>query len=85
MAAPFDPTDWSGHPAEAFAWLDAHVNLESLGVPAGVDRRASAPTLARMEALAALLGSPQLEYGVIHLTGTNGKTSVARIASALLV
>ncbi len=43
------------------------------------------PTLARMEALAALLGSPQLEYPVIHLTGTNGKTSVARIATALLV
>jgi dihydrofolate synthase/folylpolyglutamate synthase len=81
----FDPTDWADHPAEAFAWLDAHVNLESLGVPAGADRRATAPTLARMEALAALLGSPQLEYGVIHLTGTNGKTSVARIASALLV
>ena len=81
----FDPTDWSEHPAEAFAWLDAHVNLESLGVPVGTDRRASAPTLDRMEALAALLGSPQLEYGILHLTGTNGKTSVARIASALLV
>ncbi|MFM8302888.1 MAG: bifunctional folylpolyglutamate synthase/dihydrofolate synthase [Actinomycetota bacterium] len=83
--AAFDPTDWAEHPAEAFAWLDAHVNLESLGVPLGLDRRAVQPTLARMEALAALLGSPQLEYGVIHLTGTNGKTSVARIASALLV
>jgi len=81
----FDPTEWAEHPAEAFAWLDGHVNLESLGVPAGLDRRATQPTLARMEALAALLGSPQLEYGVIHLTGTNGKTSVARIASALLV
>jgi dihydrofolate synthase/folylpolyglutamate synthase len=75
---------WSQRPAEAFAWLDAHVNLESLGVPVGVDRRAAQPTLARMEALAELLGSPQLEYGVMHLTGTNGKTSVARIASALL-
>jgi len=82
---PFDPTDWAEHPAEAFAWLDAHVNLESLGAPPGRDRRASAPTLARMEALARLLGSPQLEYGAIHLTGTNGKTSVARIASALLI
>src|SRR5262249_14178398 len=78
-------TDWADRPAEAFRWLDAHVNLESLGVPAGRDRRTTQPTLARMEALAALLGSPQLEYGVMHLTGTNGKTSVARIASALLV
>lgn len=85
MDSPFDPRDWSERPAEAFAWLDAHVNLESIGVPVGVDRRAAQPTLARMEALAALLGSPQLEYGAMHLTGTNGKTSVARIASALLV
>jgi dihydrofolate synthase/folylpolyglutamate synthase len=76
--------DWADRPAEAFAWLDAHVNLESLGVPAGRSRRATAPTLERMEALAALLGSPQLEYEVLHVTGTNGKTSVARIASALL-
>ena len=68
---------------EALAWLDAHVNLESLGVPAGTSRRAH-PTLERMEELTELLGSPHLEYPVIHLTGTNGKTSVARIATALL-
>lgn len=74
-----------GDAAAARAWLDAHVNLESLGVPAGVDRRATAPTLERMEALATLLGSPQLEYGSILITGTNGKTSVGRLTSALLV
>jgi dihydrofolate synthase/folylpolyglutamate synthase len=73
------------NPGEAFAWLDAHVNLESTGVPVGESRRASHPTLERMEALAALLGSPQLEYPTIHLTGTNGKTSASRIATALLV
>ncbi len=67
------------------AWLDDHVNLESLGVPAGKTRRATRPTLERMAALARLLGSPQLEYPVIHVTGTNGKTSVARLATALLV
>jgi dihydrofolate synthase/folylpolyglutamate synthase len=70
---------------DAFSWLDAHVNLESLGVPAGVSRRAASPTLERMEALVTLLGSPQLEYPVLHLTGTNGKTSVARLARSLLV
>jgi dihydrofolate synthase / folylpolyglutamate synthase len=70
---------------EALAWLDAHINLESIGVPPGVSRRASAPTLERMEALATLLGSPQLEYPVVHLTGTNGKTSTARMVTALLV
>src|SRR5690348_14079987 len=69
---------------DARAWLDAHVNLESIGVPRGTDRRASAPTLARIEALTTLLGSPQRSYPVIHLTGTNGKTSVARMTAALL-
>ena len=73
------------NPAEAIAWLDAHVNLESIGAPVGTDRRATSPTLDRMRALTDLLGSPQLEYPVIHLTGTNGKTSVVRIAVALLV
>ncbi len=72
-------------PGDALAWLDAHVNLESLGVPVGVDRRATHPTLDRMHELTRLLGSPQVEYPVIHLTGTNGKTSAARIAAALLV
>jgi len=73
-------------PPEALAWLDGHINLETgVGVPSGVDRRRSAPTLARIEALTALLGSPQLEFPTIHLTGTNGKTSTARILTALLV
>ncbi|MFL6243054.1 MAG: tetrahydrofolate synthase, partial [Acidimicrobiia bacterium] len=31
-----------------------------------------------------LLGSPQETYPEIHLTGTNGKTSAARMTSALL-
>jgi len=72
-------------PADTRVWLDAHVNLESLGAPVDVTRRAAHPTLDRMEALAALLGSPQLEYPAIHLTGTNGKTSVTRLAASLLV
>jgi dihydrofolate synthase / folylpolyglutamate synthase len=54
-------------------------------VPAGRDRRANRPTLARMAALAELLGSPQVEYPIVHVTGTNGKTSVARLATELLV
>lgn len=69
---------------DPFAWLDQHVNLESVGLPPGVSRRTATPSLARMEALADLLGSPQREYPILHVTGTNGKTSVARIATALL-
>jgi dihydrofolate synthase / folylpolyglutamate synthase len=70
--------------AEAQAWLDAHVNLESTGLPPGADRRATAPTLKRIEELVRLLGSPEQSYPVIHVTGTNGKTSVARMISTLL-
>ncbi len=71
---------------DAIAWLDSHVNLETgLGIPVGVDRRLNAPTLDRIASLALLLGSPQLEFPSIHLTGTNGKTSTARILTALLV
>jgi dihydrofolate synthase/folylpolyglutamate synthase len=68
---------------DALAWLDAHVNLEMHGAPP--DRRVANPTLERMSALVQLLGSPQLEFDAIHLTGTNGKTSVARMVGDLLV
>ena len=40
--------------------------------------------LARIEALLDLLGSPQRAYPAIHLTGTNGKTSTARMIDSLL-
>jgi dihydrofolate synthase/folylpolyglutamate synthase len=42
------------------------------------------PTLARVRALTEILGDPQRAYPVIHLTGTNGKTSTARMIEALL-
>ena len=70
---------------DARAWLDSHVNLETgVGVPArgGVGRRLLA--VERERPLLELLGSPQTEYPAVHVTGTNGKTSVARILTALL-
>jgi dihydrofolate synthase/folylpolyglutamate synthase len=71
-------------PDDIRGWLDAHINLErGLGRPATV-ARATAPTLSRMEAMLELLGSPQVEYPIVHLTGTNGKTTSARIITALL-
>ncbi len=42
------------------------------------------PSLDRIEALTALLGDPQRAYPVIHITGTNGKTSTARMIDTLL-
>ncbi len=64
----------------ALAYLDAHVNLEQ-----SVSRRAAARRLDRMRDLVAMLGDPQAAYPVIHLTGTNGKGSTARMLTALLV
>lgn len=42
------------------------------------------PSLDRIEAFTELLGDPQRAYSVIHLTGTNGKTSTSRMIDALL-
>ncbi|MEO3800148.1 folylpolyglutamate synthase/dihydrofolate synthase family protein [Nonomuraea sp. B1E8] len=42
------------------------------------------PTLDRIAALLDVLGSPQRAYPVMHIAGTNGKTSTARLAEALL-
>jgi dihydrofolate synthase / folylpolyglutamate synthase len=42
------------------------------------------PSLERIAALATLLGDPQRACPVIHLTGTNGKTSTARMTETLL-
>jgi dihydrofolate synthase / folylpolyglutamate synthase len=42
------------------------------------------PSLTRIAALVDLLGMPQRGYPVLHIAGTNGKTSVARMLDALL-
>ncbi|MDN4483760.1 bifunctional folylpolyglutamate synthase/dihydrofolate synthase [Demequina lignilytica] len=42
------------------------------------------PTLDRVRDACDLLGSPQHAYKVVHLTGTNGKTSTARMTEALV-
>lgn len=42
------------------------------------------PTLERMVALLDLLGNPQRAYPVIHVAGTNGKGSTARMIEELL-
>ncbi|MGC4174733.1 bifunctional folylpolyglutamate synthase/dihydrofolate synthase [Demequina sp.] len=42
------------------------------------------PTLDRVREACALLGDPQQAYRVIHITGTNGKTSTARMCEALV-
>jgi dihydrofolate synthase/folylpolyglutamate synthase len=64
----------------ALAYLAGHVNLERDVAP-----RAAARRLDRVRRLLELMGDPQHSCPVIHITGTNGKGSVARMVTALLV
>lgn len=69
---------------EALRWLDSRISLEStVAAVAGPGRRRP-PRLDRMAQLMELLADPQHGYPVLHLTGTNGKTSTARILTRLL-
>jgi dihydrofolate synthase/folylpolyglutamate synthase len=42
------------------------------------------PSLDRIAAVAELLGDPQRSFGVVHLSGTNGKSSTTRMVERLL-
>jgi len=42
------------------------------------------PSLDRIQAVMELAGDPQQTFPVIHLTGTNGKTTTARVVESLL-
>jgi len=42
------------------------------------------PTLTRIASVCSFLGDPQRSYPVIHVSGTNGKSSTARMIEALL-
>lgn len=68
---------------EALEWLNGHLNLEALSKPARA--RTRTPNLDGITALTDLMGGPQHQYPVLHLTGTNGKTSTARLLTDLLV
>lgn len=58
---------------QAIAYVDRHIGL---GVDLGLDR---------INDLLDLMGRPQDGYPVIHVAGTNGKTSTSRLATLILV
>jgi dihydrofolate synthase / folylpolyglutamate synthase len=58
---------------EAVAYLDAHIGL------------GGRPGLERMNELMDFMGHPEQGYPIIHVAGTNGKTSTARLATMILV
>ncbi len=67
---------------DAQAYLNAHIDLEkTTGISAG---HVEGLSLDRMRQLVDVLGEPQRDYPVIHITGTNGKGSTARMITALL-
>ena len=71
MSAPaFRPGRWSEEDAERYL-----LGLELFGMRFGLDR---------MRRLLTTLGSPQEQYGSIHVVGTNGKSSTVRMTAALL-
>lgn len=80
-----DPDDW-GSITQAAPTPDEIASL--LQVEHLLDQRwpetKIEPSLTRISALMDLLGSPQLSYPSIHIAGTNGKTSVARMVDALV-
>ncbi len=64
---------------DALAFLDAHINLEvRTGNYEGL-------SLDAMADVVHVWGDPHLVYPVIHITGTNGKGSTARIITRLLM
>jgi len=63
----------------ALDWLAGHINLE-----ARPSARAGDLRLENIRRLLDLMGDPHRAYPVVHITGTNGKGSTARITTALL-
>jgi dihydrofolate synthase / folylpolyglutamate synthase len=59
----------------------AQTYLESLGIDA---MKKTAPSLHRIAAICEAMNNPQKALQAIHVTGTNGKTTTARIATSLL-
>jgi dihydrofolate synthase / folylpolyglutamate synthase len=78
---------------EAKAFLDAHINGETgvvndlPGSPVATltARKQNPPSLDRLKRVFAYLGDPQVDLSIIHITGTNGKGSTARMATELLL
>ncbi|VEG40002.1 folylpolyglutamate synthase/dihydrofolate synthase [Mycolicibacterium flavescens] len=76
---PLGPPDPEPSPDEIAALLQVEHLLDQRWPETKLE-----PSTTRISALLELLGSPQRGYPSIHIAGTNGKTSVARMVDALL-
>lgn len=64
--------------AEALRYLDQHASYEKTG-------RVESPSLVNISRLMDQIANPQLNYPVVHVTGTNGKGSTTQIITRLLM
>lgn len=64
--------------------LDAQVDAIYQQILARAPEHKVQPSLDRVRDCLDMMGNPQHAYKVVHLTGTNGKTSTARMVEALL-
>jgi dihydrofolate synthase/folylpolyglutamate synthase len=75
--------------AEALAWLDGHINYERLSLKALLNDGPATPRhaeakLKRVARFLDLMAEPHRQYPMIHVTGTDGKTSTVRLIAELL-
>jgi dihydrofolate synthase / folylpolyglutamate synthase len=63
------------------SYREATEHLDALGIDA---MKKLPPSRQHIEALCELMNHPERTVPAIHITGTNGKTSVARLASSIL-
>lgn len=64
--------------AESLVYLDEHASYEKTG-------RVEEPSTATIRKILEVLGDPQCDFRVIHVTGTNGKGSTSQIMTRLLM
>ena len=83
MSTQFDPESTSPSAVSTASSQSAHADLVATLTSRWPEHRV-APSLGRIAALCELLGDPQRSYPVIHLTGTNGKGSTAKMIESLL-
>ncbi|WP_310964223.1 bifunctional folylpolyglutamate synthase/dihydrofolate synthase [Nocardioides terrisoli] len=81
---PENPSDDSNEPGAAPRLAETMAEVEEALLSRWPESRLD-PTLDRIRDFTGLLGDPQHSYQVIHLTGTNGKTSTARMTEGLLI
>nr|WP_040434685.1 folylpolyglutamate synthase/dihydrofolate synthase family protein [Schaalia vaccimaxillae] len=64
--------------------LDAEVERIYQGIVARAPEHSVQPSLERVTTALDILGDPQNSYPSVHITGTNGKTSTARMIDSML-